>query len=160
MDVESLRLFERLVIALGGILSIWLGYKLFSVAEIKAESSGSFKSSVANITMTKVGPGVFFALFGAFVLYTGITTTIRTENRRADQVATVAAIGSENNIQLLQSEIGKLPDGEIKKHLVELVSKLQNDSRRFMGELYRNDPLSQQYPVMTVTPPNGGVPNT
>jgi hypothetical protein len=130
MNVEVLRLFERIIIALGGVLSIWLGYKLFSIAEIKADSNASFKSSAITISMTKIAPGVFFALFGAYVLYASITTKIETKGE------THAVVSFTHTINQLRSEIDKLPDGEVKTQLNELARRLRNDdnnSARFRG---------------------------
>jgi hypothetical protein len=138
MDIETLRFLERIVIALGGILSIWLGFKLFSIAEIKRESSGTFKSAVATMTVTKVGPGVFFALFGAFILYTGITTTVSINgNAQLASRSRVVSVVNDTNlaIEQLREEIDKLPDGEIKSKLIKMVNSIQNSSIRFIGEM-------------------------
>ena len=76
MTSETLRMLERLIVASGGVLSILLGFLLFRIAELKSDASGSFKSAIFNISLTKVGPGVFFALFGAFILSTDVKTPI------------------------------------------------------------------------------------
>src|SRR5258705_11449055 len=85
MDVETLRMGERIIIALGGILSIILGYKLFFVASIKTDSGADFKSSLFNASFTKVGPGVFFALFGAYVMSMSVKTQINIETHQGNQ---------------------------------------------------------------------------
>ena len=41
----------------------YLGYRLFAVASLTSVSGGTFKSKIFSMTLTKVGPGVFFALF-------------------------------------------------------------------------------------------------
>lgn len=58
---------ERLLIIGGGLACITLGYRLFLKAivdagELVAEGAGY------KLQMQRIGPGVFFALFGAFVL--------------------------------------------------------------------------------------------
>jgi hypothetical protein len=73
---ELLRMFERELIVVGGILAIYLGYRLFYLAHIPQESSGKIKTKLFEFAAAKVGPGVFFAAFGAWVLYTGMTTRI------------------------------------------------------------------------------------
>ena len=68
MSVEALRMLERIIVACGGVASIYLGYRLFVVANFTSVSGGTFKSKIFSMTLTKVGPGDFFALFGAYVL--------------------------------------------------------------------------------------------
>lgn len=66
MDPLVLRFAERITAVLVGGLAIFLGYRLFiSVPELK-DASGNFKLPWnISIVMTRIGPGVFFALFGA-----------------------------------------------------------------------------------------------
>jgi hypothetical protein len=69
MDPMMLRAFERLlVVAIGG-LSVWLGYKLFLRMPDQKDSEGRVKlPGGVSIYMSRVGPGAFFALFGAAVV--------------------------------------------------------------------------------------------
>lgn len=63
------RALERLLVVLAGGLSIYLGYRLF-IAMPNAER-GSGKVSLpggVSIFLSRVGPGVFFSLFGAVVI--------------------------------------------------------------------------------------------
>lgn len=65
--VLYLRGFERLLVVLFGGMSLWLGYRLFMNGVLIAQTaSGEFRS--AKIQLTKVGPGIFFALFGTAVI--------------------------------------------------------------------------------------------
>jgi hypothetical protein len=80
MDPALLRSLERiLAVAIGG-MSIVLGYRLFLALPEQRDSSGSVKLPW-NITIAlgRVGPGTFFALFGAavvaFGLYSAVTVT-------------------------------------------------------------------------------------
>lgn len=54
---------DRLLITIGGVISIWLGYKLFSKA---LPNDGTFDGGIGSWTvrMQNIAPGVFFALFG------------------------------------------------------------------------------------------------
>ena len=78
-DPVVLRSLERiLAVAIGG-LSIYLGYRLFSQVQL-SDSEGKFTlPGGTTIYLTRVGPGVFFALFGALVvslaLYKAVTFT-------------------------------------------------------------------------------------
>lgn len=63
------RHLERLVIALSGALTIWLGYRLVLSVPLAARGTGKLQlPGGISIFISRVGPGVFFALFGAGVL--------------------------------------------------------------------------------------------
>ena len=69
MDPITLRAIERiLAVAIGGV-AIVLGYRLFLAVPEQRDASGTFRLpwNIA-IGLTRVGPGVFFALFGAAVV--------------------------------------------------------------------------------------------
>jgi hypothetical protein len=81
------RLGERMLVALGGGLSLWMGYRLFQSANrsltppggLSASTEGNVEranasgfegnvGSLLSVKMWDVGPGIFFALFGAGLL--------------------------------------------------------------------------------------------
>jgi hypothetical protein len=67
------RHLERLVIALSGTLAIWLGYRLFLSMPLAEKGTGKLQlPGGISIFISRVGPGVFFALFGAGVLAYGL----------------------------------------------------------------------------------------
>jgi hypothetical protein len=78
MDVQTLtfafRGGERLLIVAVAALCIWLGYKLFQSLPTEHGSGGTLKLPNAKLVLSKVGPGVFFALFGTVVLGQSVWT--------------------------------------------------------------------------------------
>lgn len=71
MDIDTailLRTIERLIAVLIGGLSIVLGYRLFLRVPERREAEGQFKLWDVSIIMSRIGPGAFFALFGAAVV--------------------------------------------------------------------------------------------
>ena len=69
MDVETLRGLERLLVIAAGALAIFLGYRLFLRMPERREGEGKFElPGGISIYVSRVGPGVFFALFGAAVV--------------------------------------------------------------------------------------------
>ncbi len=118
MIEEIMRMSERLIIAFGGILSIWAGYALFKVSDIRTDSGGNFKSALFNVSLTKVGPGVFFALFGAYILVTGLNTPVKIE------YAGAAASDMISYAADLRRSIEKLPDSTEKANLLSIVNKM------------------------------------
>ena len=79
---------ERLIIVGSAILSLYLGYRLF-IAGIVNKQSGEFSSKSFSVKLLNVGPGVFFALFGTFVLVVMISASLNVfENRNSDGTQT------------------------------------------------------------------------
>ena len=99
MDSELIavaaRHLERLLIVLAGAGSIYLGYRMF-LAIPRARDTGEGKLELpggVSIYVTRVGPGVFFALFGAAILALGLRHGLSVEVReqRPGEVGTSAA---------------------------------------------------------------------
>jgi hypothetical protein len=71
--VMMMRAIERIIDALIGGFSVYLGYRLFLVVPQQANSEGRFQLHKGTaIYLTRVGPGIFFALFGAAVIFTSL----------------------------------------------------------------------------------------
>jgi hypothetical protein len=96
MDSELIavtaRHVERLLIVLAGAASIYLGYRMFlSIPRAKTVAeTGEGKLELpggVSIYVTRVGPGVFFGLFGAvilaFGLYHGLSLEVREQRAAA-----------------------------------------------------------------------------
>ena len=73
----ALRGTERLLIVVAAMLCIYFGYKLFRVVPLHRDSEGQFSIGDISVTLAKVGPGVFFSLFGAFVLYQSVESSLQ-----------------------------------------------------------------------------------
>jgi len=78
MDPITLRFIERILAVIIGGISVYLGYRLFLKVPEQKDSDGkiTFPKDIT-IVLNRVGPGVFFALFGVTVvvvsLYQAIT---------------------------------------------------------------------------------------
>jgi hypothetical protein len=78
------RHLERLLIVVAGGLSIVLGYRMFLAIPRAEKDEGEGKLELpggVSIYVTRVGPGVFFALFGALVLALGLQQGLKLEVR-------------------------------------------------------------------------------
>ena len=63
------RALERLLVIGAGVLSIYVGYRLFALLPDRADGEGKLKfPGGIEFFVTRVGPGVFFALFGAALI--------------------------------------------------------------------------------------------
>jgi hypothetical protein len=150
MSVEELRMIERMIIALGGILSITLGYLLFRIASIKTDSGAAFKSDLFTMSLTKVGPGVFFALFGAYVLATGLKASVETEQNTGNtQLVSPDPPDIGTELSQLEETVDKLPVSPEKTAMKSLLSQIRTksagDYRHFFG-------LTVPNPLLPVTP--------
>jgi hypothetical protein len=122
LNADILRMFERIVIALGGILSIFLGYRLFMIAtpDVRPTSGGSFKSALFTMSLSKVGPGVFFALFGAYILVTGISKQIEDDTETTQTAPAQRAL-----VGVLSDTVDRMEDGATKENLKTIVQQMQ-----------------------------------
>ena len=69
------RAAERLLVVVGGLMGIYFGYRLFTNGVIVDQSaSGEFRTF--KLSLGRVGPGVFFALFGTTLLGYSLTNPI------------------------------------------------------------------------------------
>ena len=61
------RIVERSLIVIGGILAIWFGFRLFDKIS-KENSAARLEGAGIKFEADRIGPGVFFSLFGALLL--------------------------------------------------------------------------------------------
>lgn len=74
-----IRGFERVVAVLIGGAAIYFGYRLFTLLPLRSRSDGEITLPGASVVLSKVGPGVFFALFGSYILYSSIAYPVTIE---------------------------------------------------------------------------------
>ena len=99
--VIVLRGLERILVDLGGALSVYLGYQLFLKMPSRERGEGKFQlPGGISIFVSRVGPGVFFSLFGAAVLALALIHGVSQDETRsapaagaAGQVASAAIPG-------------------------------------------------------------------
>ena len=79
-----MRMVERLLGLLAGALCVVLGYRLFINLPEKTDSSGKVVlPGGVSIWMSRVGPGIFFALFGAAIVAYSFASTVKVTNEQA-----------------------------------------------------------------------------
>ncbi|HMJ06714.1 MAG TPA: hypothetical protein VK474_10705 [Chthoniobacterales bacterium] len=120
MDPQSLvilmRMVERILgVLVGGVL-IYFGYRLFLDARVKRGrngGSGDFTLAGGNkIKLSKVGPGVFFALFGTGLIVFSLTRSVSLTT--TGPAAAPPAAGSAGNTVATLKFIGatSLPEND------------------------------------------------
>jgi hypothetical protein len=96
LELLTLRVLERMLAVLIGGLSIYLGYRLFVKLPERADSSGKLiLPGDISVFFSRVGPGVFFCLFGAAVvvvsLRNGLELDVTNNAASAPNASTAAA---------------------------------------------------------------------
>jgi hypothetical protein len=82
--VVILREAERILVDLGGALAIYLGYQLFLRMPSRERSEGKFElPGGISIYVSRVGPGVFFSLFGAVILGLSLVHGVSLDSTRS-----------------------------------------------------------------------------
>lgn len=95
-----MRMAERLLGLLAGGLCVVLGYQLFIRLPEKSDSSGKvILPGGVSIWLSRVGPGIFFALFGVAIIAYSFASTVRISEQTAVPVqaspgATTEALAS------------------------------------------------------------------
>jgi hypothetical protein len=87
-----MRMVERLLGLLTGGLCILLGYRLFVKLPEKTDSSGKVVlPGGVSIWLSRVGPGIFFALFGAAIVAYSFTSTVKVSSEQTGPSSRAAA---------------------------------------------------------------------
>jgi hypothetical protein len=78
IELVLFRILERVIAVLIGGISIYLGYRLFHAVKAAGEGSAEVKLP-GNVTVmvSRIAPGVFFALFGATVVGASVIYPVR-----------------------------------------------------------------------------------
>jgi hypothetical protein len=119
MDAQMLAIVfrggERLGIIAVAALCVWLGYKLFQSLPTQQNASGTLTLPSAKLVMSKVGPGVFFALFGGLVLWQAVRTqmsagpaTATASLAQGRQITLGVSSGDEQALRHVQDDISVL----------------------------------------------------
>lgn len=133
--IIGLRMLERLMVVGFGGMSIYLGYKLFFHLPNQTDQNGEIELPGIKVVLSRVGPGVFFLVFGAFILITNLHQGIETTRQYSPDSAVVtdesgtAGSGKEGS--------GEDSFGANNVHLDSdaLASRQETEIRRFAGAI-------------------------
>lgn len=96
MEPIILREIERIIVVVIGGISIYLGYRLFlKLPNLDSEGKITFPWDIS-ILLSRVGPGVFFALFGAAVVIFSLYRTIEYSELKPSAAPQATAASGEN----------------------------------------------------------------
>ena len=96
---------EHILIIIAGMVAIYLGYRLFLALPRRREGESKIElPGGVSIFVSRIGPGIFFGLFGAGMIaysissVTTVTTTQKSENNTAGKSGAVIASQSTQSI--------------------------------------------------------------
>lgn len=93
-EIITIRLFERLIaVAIGGA-AIYFGYRLFLLLPTQGDSSGKIQLPGFSVILAKVGPGIFFAAFGAVIVYQSLVSPLTIKTPKVDVSGAVEQVGN------------------------------------------------------------------
>jgi hypothetical protein len=100
------RAAERILLIPVGALAIYLGYCLFRLIPTSANSEGKLElPGGISIFLTRIGPGVFFALFGAMLIGYSATRPVEFTMPSVISAVTRSLPGQENKPIQASSEL-------------------------------------------------------
>ena len=107
--VLLMRMAERMLGLLAGVLCVVLGYRLFVRLPEKTDSAGKVVlPGGISIWMSRVGPGCFFALFGAAIVAYSFTSAVKVADER--MAPSVRPAGESEAVALRKQEISAMSD--------------------------------------------------
>jgi len=83
------RILERVSIVFVAGLSLWIGGSLFKSITLPSDQQATFEYNNLIIKLHKVGPGIFFALFGAAILIFAVISPLEITNEKSPTSANV-----------------------------------------------------------------------
>ena len=136
---------ERLMIVFGEIFALYLGYRLF-VRGFVGGQEGELLGKSLTIRLVKVGPGIFFALFGTCVL-TAMTwqSIVMSPAGEISNPTNLSFFGTteKSRLERIIEDIGAIKTLIIKEHATtdqsvsSLTTSQKNLARTFLGnEIY------------------------
>lgn len=87
MELFVLRILERVIVVVIGGLSIYLGYRLFHAVKATGEGAAEIKlPGDMTVMVSRIAPGVFFALFGAVIVVASLAFPVRYSEEELEMV--------------------------------------------------------------------------
>jgi hypothetical protein len=138
MDEVILRAVERLVAVLIGGLSVYLGYRLFLCIPEQKEGEGKVEfPGGTSIFVTRVGPGVFFAMFGAAIVGLSFQKGI-VSSQRAPTGERIVYQGMAPAVSAVTAEAQHLDQLQLRSH-IEFLNTLPAWLKADLGETERRE---------------------
>jgi hypothetical protein len=140
------RMMERSLIVIGGITSIYLGYKLFVLGIGNTQG----EASAFGIELKNFGPGLFFAALGAVILVTTMRASIRvgpTEMAAAESTVQQFAVGESQGADGTSAVFFGMEDVS-RQNNTWTATSFYLDTRQLLHRLRKDEPLDKLTPLM------------
>lgn len=111
MDPETLtslaRALERLLVVVAGTLTVYCGYRLFSLfPPAYANSSGRLELPGVKVVFARVGPGLLFAALGIAILAVNLKSPVSITDSRGTRIS--SSVGPVTSSPTLFAELSEL----------------------------------------------------
>ncbi|MGH6893563.1 MAG: hypothetical protein ACREEP_15035 [Dongiaceae bacterium] len=152
-----MRSVERLLVVLAGALAIYLGFRLF--LDMPSAERGSGKATLpggVSIHLSRVGPGVFFSLFGAIVI--GLSFQYGVSFKDSERQLVTAAAEEATNGERTWSGVAQAPAATVadvpmqpmvepyeRDRVVAVVAALNRFERALPANLPATDRINLQF---------------
>lgn len=146
MTADILRMLERIIIALCGGMSIFLGYRLFISVPFAKTGSGKFEfPKLGKIALSHIGPGVFFALFGAGILVVGLLQSTKYQSRGSFDLLSMFSLPAEkaqrtkilSDLEDLKKVVASRGDPDDVKRVDQIIVSIKGYLARYEFEINR-----------------------
>ena len=115
-----MRMVERLLGLLSGALCVVLGYRLFINLPEKTDSSGKVVlPGGVSIWLSRVGPGIFFALFGAVIVAYSFASAVRVTNEQSMTPSQASSDAPGTTVAMRRQEIAAMSARAAKRSSTE-----------------------------------------
>lgn len=137
MEAILLRSLERILSVLIGGMSIYLGYRLFLKVPQQTDSSGKIiLPGGINIFLSRIGPGVFFSLFGTLVV--GLSLYYQTQIELSPGLRSAQPLTAQESVTLKYQGFGERPAAMESE---EDLAARRSEARRTIYELNAIPPM-------------------
>jgi hypothetical protein len=116
------RLAERIIIILFGGLSLYLGWRLFFVAAGRQNQSAEFSYKEIVLKLQRVGPGIFFAGFGALILFTGLWKNLALYDRVLNLPRDAQEAAQANDRQMTVDYMGQAANSSDDRKIIQALN--------------------------------------
>ena len=137
MDPEVLRGIERLAVVVVGGMSVYLGYRLFLNLPEQKDSEGHLNlPGDISIYFSRVGPGIFFALFGSLIVAASLYFAVTIYDRDTGNIIQRGAGPESQSGQVFEQQ--PINEANLKGDIT-LLNRVENEFSTNTPIEYRSD---------------------
>ncbi|MCQ8106287.1 hypothetical protein NP590_19435 [Methylomonas sp. SURF-2] len=135
MEPLLFRFLERITVVLIGGMSIYLGYRLFLAIPHQQDSEGRIRLPAdISIVMVRIGPGVFFALFGVMAVCLSLIKPLQIQANSGNPVGNAESISYLQANQATDDSAARADARVLIRKEIEILNTLPQLLRQDLAE--------------------------